>query len=161
MVAKAPAWSMTSTVRPAQASTGFDCRFEADPIVLSQRLVGRAAAAVPGGLTSPEVLVNAGHHALAELDDATYEAMLARIAWREWAHALSVVRATADDVAASPVASLTAVSSHAGDPRTAAGDTTTDSQTHESKIQARASPPPNRGPTGRVGRHRPTRALSH
>ena len=45
------------------------------------------------------VLVNAGHHALAELDDATYEAMLARIAWHEWAHALSVVRATADDVA--------------------------------------------------------------
>ena len=45
------------------------------------------------------VLLNAGHHALAELDDATYEAMLARIAWHEWAHALSVVRATADDVA--------------------------------------------------------------
>jgi hypothetical protein len=45
------------------------------------------------------VLVNAGHHALAELDDATYEAMLARIAWHEWAHALSVERATADDVA--------------------------------------------------------------
>ncbi len=45
------------------------------------------------------VLVNAGQHALAELDDRTYEAMLARIAWHEWAHALSVVRATADDVA--------------------------------------------------------------
>lgn len=45
------------------------------------------------------MLLNAGHHALAELDDATYEAMLARIAWHEWAHALSVVRATADDVA--------------------------------------------------------------
>ncbi|MGH2900529.1 MAG: hypothetical protein ACRDMZ_17780 [Solirubrobacteraceae bacterium] len=45
------------------------------------------------------VLINAAHHALNDLDDATYEAILARIAWHEWAHRLSVARATADDVA--------------------------------------------------------------
>jgi hypothetical protein len=45
------------------------------------------------------VVINAAHHALKDLDDASYEAMLARIAWHEWAHALSVVRATRDDVA--------------------------------------------------------------
>jgi hypothetical protein len=45
------------------------------------------------------VVINAAHHALENLDDASYEAMLARIAWHEWAHALSVVRATRDDVA--------------------------------------------------------------
>ncbi len=30
------------------------------------------------------VLINGAHPALADLDDATYEAMLARIAWHEW-----------------------------------------------------------------------------
>jgi hypothetical protein len=45
------------------------------------------------------VLINAAHHALEDLDDPSYEAMLARIAWHEWAHALSVVRATRDDIA--------------------------------------------------------------
>lgn len=45
------------------------------------------------------VVVNADHPALAGLDDTTYEAMLARIAWHEWAQALSVVRATPEDVA--------------------------------------------------------------
>jgi hypothetical protein len=55
----------------------------------------------------------------------------------------------------------TLLSSHAGDPRTAAGDTTTDSQTPRSTPGLRVSPPPNRGPTGRAGRHRPTRRLSH
>lgn len=45
------------------------------------------------------VLINAAHSALDELDGGTYEAMLARAAWHEWAHALAVVRATRDDVA--------------------------------------------------------------
>jgi hypothetical protein len=44
------------------------------------------------------VLINATHPALADLDDSSYEAMLARVAWHEWAHALSVVRASRDDV---------------------------------------------------------------
>ena len=48
------------------------------------------------------VLINAAHSALDELDGGTYEAMLARAAWHEWAHALAVVRATRDDVAAWP-----------------------------------------------------------
>lgn len=46
------------------------------------------------------VVINAAHPALADLDDPSYEAMLARVAWHEWAHALSVVRADQDDVAA-------------------------------------------------------------
>lgn len=46
------------------------------------------------------VLINAAHHALEDLDDLSYEAMLARIAWHEWGHALSVVRATREDVVA-------------------------------------------------------------
>lgn len=44
------------------------------------------------------VLINAAHRALDDLDESSYEAMLARIAWHEWAHALSVVRATQEDV---------------------------------------------------------------
>lgn len=46
------------------------------------------------------VLIDAGHGALADLDKPTYEAMLVRAAWHEWGHALGVVRATPDDVAA-------------------------------------------------------------
>jgi hypothetical protein len=46
------------------------------------------------------IVINAAHAALADLDDPSYEAMLARIAWHEWAHALSVVRAGQDDVGA-------------------------------------------------------------
>jgi hypothetical protein len=46
------------------------------------------------------VLINAAHPALEGLDERTYEAMLARVAWHEWAHALAVARATGDDVAA-------------------------------------------------------------
>jgi hypothetical protein len=46
------------------------------------------------------VVISAAHEPLVELDERTYEAMLARVAWHEWAHALSVVRATREDVAA-------------------------------------------------------------
>jgi hypothetical protein len=46
------------------------------------------------------VVINAQHAALADLDTPSYEAMLARVAWHEWAHALSVVRATHEDVLA-------------------------------------------------------------
>ena len=35
------------------------------------------------------VLINASHPALAELEDGSYEQMVARVAWHEWAHALS------------------------------------------------------------------------
>jgi hypothetical protein len=45
------------------------------------------------------VVIDAGHPALADLDDSTYEAMMARVAWHEWGHALSVVRTTSDEVA--------------------------------------------------------------
>jgi hypothetical protein len=45
------------------------------------------------------VLVDAGHPALVNLDDQSFEMMLARIAWHEWGHALSIVRAEADDIA--------------------------------------------------------------
>ncbi len=45
------------------------------------------------------VLIDAGHPALSDVDDQTFEMMLARIAWHEWGHALSVVRAESTDVA--------------------------------------------------------------
>jgi hypothetical protein len=44
------------------------------------------------------VLINAANPALADLDGRSYEAMLARVAWHEWAHALSVVLATREDI---------------------------------------------------------------
>src|SRR4051812_22892344 len=48
------------------------------------------------------VVIDAGHPALVGLDDRSYEAMIARALWHEWGHALSLARATADDVAAGP-----------------------------------------------------------
>ena len=52
------------------------------------------------------------------------------------------------------------LSSHAGDPRAATGDTTNTSHTGQpngrSAASYRVSPPPARGTTGRVGRHRPS-----
>jgi hypothetical protein len=45
------------------------------------------------------VLLNAEHPAVVGLDDNSYEALLARTAWHEWGHALSIARATADEVA--------------------------------------------------------------
>jgi hypothetical protein len=47
------------------------------------------------------VLVDAGRAKLAGLDRHTYEAFIARTAWHEWGHALSVVRCSPEDVAAS------------------------------------------------------------
>jgi hypothetical protein len=41
-----------------------------------------------------------GHTKLADLDKATYEAFIARTAWHEWGHALSVVRCSQEDIAA-------------------------------------------------------------
>ena len=49
----------------------------------------------------------------------------------------------------------TLLSSHAGGPRTAAGDTSFAGQAKRSTQKLRVSPPPARGPTGRVGGHRP------
>jgi hypothetical protein len=46
------------------------------------------------------ILVRAGHPKLAGLDEATYEAFIARTAWHEWGHALSVVRCSQEDLAA-------------------------------------------------------------
>ncbi len=46
------------------------------------------------------VLVDAGHAKLTGLDRQTYEAFIARTAWHEWGHALSVVRCSPEDVAA-------------------------------------------------------------
>jgi len=48
------------------------------------------------------VLIDAGNREYAGLDQRSYEAALVRVAWHEWAHALGVARATADDVAAGP-----------------------------------------------------------
>ena len=46
------------------------------------------------------VVIDAGHEKHSELDTSSYEAMLARVAWHEWGHALSVDRADASDVKA-------------------------------------------------------------
>lgn len=46
------------------------------------------------------VLVDAGHKAHVGLDATSYEAALARVAWHEWGHALSLDRATESDVEA-------------------------------------------------------------
>lgn len=46
------------------------------------------------------VLIDAGHEAHVALDDTSYEAALARIAWHEWGHALSVDRSTSSDAEA-------------------------------------------------------------
>ncbi len=48
------------------------------------------------------VVVDVGHGSFAQLDDASFEHALARVCWHEWAHALSVVRATETDIAAGP-----------------------------------------------------------
>src|SRR5262249_925854 len=52
----------------------------------------------------------------------------------------------------------TLLSSHAGDPRAAAGDTTNVGQTGWSTPATRVSPSPAREPTPRVGRRRPVRS---
>jgi hypothetical protein len=46
------------------------------------------------------LVIDANHRALADLDDSSYEAMVARIAWHEWGHALSLVRTPDAEVAA-------------------------------------------------------------
>ena len=48
------------------------------------------------------ILVDAGHAKLAGLDGRTYEAFIARTAWHEWGHALSVVRCAQEDIVAGP-----------------------------------------------------------
>ena len=53
------------------------------------------------GVWVPElrvVLIDAGHSALTGLDDGSYEVMVVRAAWHEWGHALSLARATPEDV---------------------------------------------------------------
>lgn len=45
------------------------------------------------------VLINESHRALAGLDTSSCEAFLARIAWHEWGHALSVARCSPQDIA--------------------------------------------------------------
>ena len=49
----------------------------------------------------------------------------------------------------------TLLSSHAGDPGRAVGDTSFAGQAKQPTQSSRVSPPPARGPTARVGRHRP------
>ncbi len=46
------------------------------------------------------VLVDVGHPRLTALDERTREAFIARIAWHEWGHALSLVRCSPEDVSA-------------------------------------------------------------
>jgi hypothetical protein len=46
------------------------------------------------------ILVRADHPKLACIDETTYEAFIARTAWHEWGHALSVVRCSQEDIAA-------------------------------------------------------------
>jgi hypothetical protein len=45
------------------------------------------------------VLINESHQALSGLDTTSKEAFLARVAWHEWGHALSIARCSPDDIA--------------------------------------------------------------
>jgi hypothetical protein len=45
------------------------------------------------------VLINESHQALLGLDAGSREAFVARIAWHEWGHALSVARCSPEDIA--------------------------------------------------------------
>jgi hypothetical protein len=45
------------------------------------------------------ILIDVGHPKITSLDRATYEAFIARTAWHEWGHALSVVRCSQEDIA--------------------------------------------------------------
>jgi len=45
------------------------------------------------------VLINESHQALTGLDTPSQEAFLARVAWHEWGHALSIARCSPDDIA--------------------------------------------------------------
>jgi hypothetical protein len=49
------------------------------------------------------VLVNAAYPQLEGLDHATRRSLIARVAWHEWGHALSITRCTSADVSAGPV----------------------------------------------------------
>lgn len=44
------------------------------------------------------ILIDAGHEKHVGLDERSYEAALVRVAWHEWGHALSIDRATSDDI---------------------------------------------------------------
>jgi hypothetical protein len=46
------------------------------------------------------ILIDAGHAKLVGIDRPTYEWFLARTAWHEWGHALSVAHCSQEDVAA-------------------------------------------------------------
>lgn len=95
---KADAWEVTDSPLGTYAdalrrSGGFGALSDSDR--------RRADGAV--GLWLPEprlVLINVSHPSLHGLDESTLAYALARIAWHEWAHALSIHRATGDDVAA-------------------------------------------------------------
>jgi hypothetical protein len=95
---RAHAWKVTD--RPLGTYTD-DLRRSGGFGALSASDRRRADGAV--GLWLPEprlVLVNVAHPSLRGLDESTLAYALARVAWHEWAHALSIHRATEDDVAA-------------------------------------------------------------
>lgn len=48
------------------------------------------------------VVIDAGHEKHRMLDRTSYEIALARIAWHEWGHALSIDRSTSSDIACGP-----------------------------------------------------------
>ncbi len=95
---RADAWEVTE--RPL-GTYADELRRSGDFGPLSEADRRRADGAV--GLWLPEprlVLINVAHPSLRGLDESTLAYALARIAWHEWAHALSIHRATDDDVAA-------------------------------------------------------------
>lgn len=63
------------------------------------------------GVWVPElrvVLLNDSHPAFDDLDHSSYEAAIARVAWHEWGHALSLHRASDADVSDGPLLVATA-----------------------------------------------------
>jgi hypothetical protein len=66
---------------------------------LSEEAQNRADAAIAVWVPDLRVVAfTAGHPALVGLNDQAFEQVLARTAWHEWGHALSIARCTAEDV---------------------------------------------------------------
>jgi hypothetical protein len=91
-------WEVGTQALGCRAS---DLLSSADMVALPAQAIAELDRAVGVWIAQLRVvLINCAHPALEDLDERTYEAMLARVAWHEWAHALAVARAGWDDVAA-------------------------------------------------------------
>jgi hypothetical protein len=67
---------------------------------LGEQARGRLEPALAAWVPDLRIVVfNARHPALAELGEQSFEQLVARTAWHEWGHALSIARCTTEDIA--------------------------------------------------------------